>query len=129
MFENPELITSLADYSESRQSSPEDELSSVSKTAPNKHTYNDAISSTLFLRIQAAADYFTMNETLMKDVPPVYVDIILDPFLFNAIPQSLIPTIAYIILLTFGSWFLAKYVNAWLASMAIAEVEVEKKTL
>ncbi len=31
--------------------------------------------SILFLRISSAADYFSTNETLMRNVPPVHVDI------------------------------------------------------
>ena len=50
---------------------------------------HDEVSSTLFLRVFAAADYFTTNKTLMEQVPPVYVDIILDPFIFNIFPYEL----------------------------------------
>ena len=49
------------------------------------------------MRVHAAADYFSTNETLMRDVPPVAVDLILDPFLFNVFPQSLVPTAGWII--------------------------------
>jgi len=64
---------------------------------------HDEVSSTLFLRVFAAADYFTTNKTLMEQVPPVYVDIILDPFIFNIFPRSLVPTAAYIMLIAIGS--------------------------
>lgn len=33
----------------------------------------------------------------MKNPPPVDVDIILDPFLVNLLPRSLVPTVIYII--------------------------------
>jgi hypothetical protein len=52
--------------------------------------------SVLFLRVRAAADYFSANEALMRDVPPVAVDLILDPFLWNVFPRSLVPTAAWI---------------------------------
>ncbi|KAL2041845.1 hypothetical protein N7G274_005629 [Stereocaulon virgatum] len=68
-FDTPELITSLAVYSESRQTSdsPEsDPRLQVSKAEP---------SAILFLRVGAAADYYTTNETLMQNVPLVNVDI------------------------------------------------------
>lgn len=44
------------------------------------------------MRIDAVADYFTMSESLMQTVPPVAADIILDPFLGNVFPRSLVPT-------------------------------------
>jgi len=93
------------------------------KSAP---IYNP-ISSVLFLRVQAAADYYTMNQTLMQEVPPVYVDIILDPFIMNIVPRSLIPTAAYIIVLAIGSWFLAKSVNRWIQLFSRDKTEIQKK--
>lgn len=35
---------------------------------------------------------------------------VLDPFLFNIFPQSLLPTAAYIILIAVGGWFLSSFV-------------------
>jgi len=129
VFETPELITSLARYSESRQSAPiefEDQLSSISKTSLKaKHTY-DNVSSALFLHIQAAADYYTMNRTLMQHVPPVFVDIILDPYIFNVLPRSLIPTIAYIIIVAIGSWFLSKHINRWVQILVRDDTDLKK---
>jgi len=130
VFETAELITSLAQYSETRQlgqaevDQPEDDASKVALAY--EHTFDD-ISSMLFLHIQAAADYYTMNHTLMKQVPPVYVDIILDPFVLNALPRSLLPTVAYIIILAAGSWFLSKRVNKWIQFISVADVKSEKK--
>lgn len=50
----------------------------------------------LFLRVRAAADYFSPDTALMRDVPPVAVDIILDPFLWNVFPRSLVPTAVWV---------------------------------
>lgn len=83
--------------------------------------------SILFLQILAAADYYTMNKTLMENVPPVYVDIILDPFLFNVFPQSLVPTALYITILAIGSWFLSKFISAWILRVAQKDIDSEKK--
>ena len=88
---------------------------------------SDDLSSTLFLQIFAAADYYTMNKTLMENVPPVYVDIILDPFILNLLPRSLLPTVAYITLLAIGSWYLSAYISKWLRQLASKNVEAEKK--
>jgi len=81
----------------------------------------------LFLHILAAADYYTMNKTLMANVPPVYVDIILDPFLFNVFPRSLVPTAIYIIVLAIGTWFLSRFISAWLLAVARDNNDLEKK--
>ncbi len=82
-----------------------------------RHAYDDA-SSTLFLQVLAAADYYTMNKTLMKHVPPVFVDIILDPYIFNIFPRSLIPTAGYILILAIGSWYLSRYISTWFQNLA-----------
>ncbi|TVY54592.1 hypothetical protein LSUE1_G008676 [Lachnellula suecica] len=129
VFETPELITSLAQYSEGRQPDPiriEDQQPSISrKQTPNRTP--EGLSSTLFLQVFAAADYYTTNKTIMKSVPPVFVDIILDPFIFNVFPRSLVPTAAYIILLAIGGWYLAKYISSWFENLASYDVEEEKK--
>ncbi|KAL4780834.1 hypothetical protein BJX76DRAFT_336978 [Aspergillus varians] len=52
--------------------------------------------SVLFLRISTAADYFSLDQTLMETVPPVLADVILDPFLGNVFPKSLVPTACWI---------------------------------
>lgn len=65
----------------------------------------------------------------MENVPPVYVDIILDPYLFNVLPRSLVPTAVYIILLAIGSGFIAKYVSRWIQSLPSKDVGSEKKTM
>lgn len=82
----------------------------------------------MFLRIQAAADYFTMNRTLMEHVPLVFVDIILDPYILNILPRSLIPTVGYIILLAIGSWYLSKYVSIWVGLLVRGDKDLQKKT-
>jgi hypothetical protein len=81
----------------------------------------------LFLQIFAAADYYTTNKTLMDNVPPVYVDIILDPFIFNVLPRSLLPTVAYIILLAIGGWYISGYISKWLHQLAREPAEASKK--
>lgn len=75
-------------------------------------------SSALFLQVLVAADYYTTNKTLMRSVPPVYVDIILDPFIFNVLPQSLVPTVGYIIIIAMLSWFIAHRISSWLRNVA-----------
>jgi hypothetical protein len=113
VFETPELITSLSEYAFSRQ-----ESDAVQSTAGKNNVEVDREASVLFLRIFTAADYFTLNETLMANVPPVYVDIILDPYLLNIVPRSLVPVIAYITPLVPLSWFLGHALKRWLRGVA-----------
>ena len=69
VFDTPELITSLATYSEIRQGSP-----LLDRSVGHPRVASD-LDSLLFLQVFAAADYFTTNKTLMRNVPPVNVDI------------------------------------------------------
>ncbi|KAH6670083.1 hypothetical protein B0J14DRAFT_619190 [Halenospora varia] len=130
VFDTPELITSLAEFSELQQADPtqieDQEHKIVRRNTKSKHTTDD-LSSTLFLQVFAAADYYTTNKTLMQHVPPVYVDIILDPFLSNVFPRSLVPTAAYITLLAIGSWFVAKYISDWLQNLDSKDTNSDKK--
>ena len=125
------MITSLAQYSESRQLDPEhiDVQQSTLSHASKQAKIREEVSSVLFLQIYAAADYYTTNLDLMENVPPVYVDIILDPFLFNIFPRSLVPTAIYITVLAIGSWFLSKHINAWFLSLSENDTSAKKKDL
>lgn len=120
VFETPELVSSLANFAESSNLDQ--------KTAGDGYSTINEMAFILFLRIQAAADYYTMNQTLMRDVPPVFVDIILDPFILNLVPKSLIPTAGYIIVLAIGSWYLSKAINRWILIFAMDNrAQIEKK--
>lgn len=118
VFDTPELITSLATYSESRQAilSPHQSV--------DHHRVDSALDSLLFLRVFAAADYFTTNRTLMQNVPPVNVDIILDPFLLNVLPRSLLPTGVYLIVLAVLAWYLSGYI--WQGLSFISQIREEQ---
>lgn len=68
VFDTPELISSLASYSERLRGT---------KAAENTYRLANkgGAQSVLFLRIQAAASYYSTNRTLMDFPPPVDVDI------------------------------------------------------
>lgn len=80
VFNTPSLIEALADYSVSRLSrrhpdavtGPSDELQKL-PLAEGPKPQNPR--SLLFLQVLAAADYFSANQSLMQNVPPVHVDI------------------------------------------------------
>ncbi|KAK8133673.1 hypothetical protein PG984_005685 [Apiospora sp. TS-2023a] len=127
VFESAELITELSDYSLSRRQQLEaaDE-GGLDDGSTSTGRPRERETSVLFLQILAAADYYTTNKTLMNEVPPVYVDIILDPYVFNLLPRSLLPTIGYIIVVAIISWFMARRVSRWIQSIA-AEPDRDKK--
>ncbi|EPE05289.1 hypothetical protein F503_03894 [Ophiostoma piceae UAMH 11346] len=61
-----------------------------------------------FARIVATADYITVP--MSPDVLPVLTDIILDPFLLNILPRSLLPTVAAVLAVAAASAVLARRV-------------------
>ncbi|KAI1139964.1 hypothetical protein F5Y05DRAFT_337376 [Hypoxylon sp. FL0543] len=126
VFETPELISELSEYSWSRQSLGSDHESHPKSATGSHHPNSERDASVLFLQILAAADYYTMNKTLMRNVPPVHVDIILDPFVLGVLPRSLLPTVSYIIAVAIASWFMARHISAWICNLR-TEATIEKK--
>lgn len=104
ILDSPALLSSLtAGVAEDKR-----DMSSEDK---EKHQLSpDHDTSSLFLLLESAADYFTHNEALMKTVPPVQADIILDPYLFNMLPKSLILTVGYLVIVAVAGWFASGYV-------------------
>ncbi|CCU82443.1 unnamed protein product [Blumeria hordei] len=82
--------------------------------------------STVLLQLDAAADYYTWNKELMQEVPHVRVDIIVDPYIFNIFPQSLLLTMVYISLLFVGSCIFSTIVVGMLESISRQSIKSEK---
>lgn len=120
-FGNPELMSSLSAYASARMAQLHDlDVQQLVNRRPNtRGSVKMAETSSLFLQIFAAADYFTMNQTLMSDVPPVLVDVILDPYILNVFPKSLTSTAGYLIILAILGWFLAGLV--WRLLLQVAD--------
>ncbi|KAJ9193962.1 hypothetical protein DTO027B5_5503 [Paecilomyces variotii] len=118
--DDPTLLSSITAFSSSRLSSLEaikpssqdDTLVSFSDPshAPPSTSSASPKDSVLFLRIYAAADYFTLDEGLMRSPPPVLVDLILDPYLLNVFPRSLVPTAGWVIVVAGVSWVVGGFV-------------------
>ena len=129
VFDTPELITSLYNYSMSRQPSPSHHKLDDASASPS----GERQSSSLFLRIDAAAEYFTTNRTLMARPEPVAADIILDPFVLNVLPRTLVPTVGYVVLVAAVSWVLStRLVMPWVRGLMVdgpdsAAAEQERK--
>lgn len=85
------------------------------------------MSSILLLRVLAAADYFTDNAELMKNPPPVLVDLILDPFFLNVLPRSLIPTVRYIVVVAILTFLAARWIATMLQVAATQTASGDKK--
>jgi len=109
-FESGDLITSLTVHAYARRARLTLPESNVLQANRFKAVTDPTETSLLFLRVQAAADYFSLNKTLMEHVPPVHVDLILDAYLWNVFPQSLVPTAGYIAAIAIFSWFLSGWV-------------------
>lgn len=69
VFDTPDLISALAQYSEGPQEAQ------IVNSSPVKELLPPTSQSALFLRVQAAASYYSTNRTLMKHPVPVHVDI------------------------------------------------------
>ncbi|KAJ5754038.1 uncharacterized protein N7511_008191 [Penicillium nucicola] len=121
---NKALISSLSIYTNARLAALDNDLQSNSiqrHALPLPHSSkkggtdpldaSPTTDSVLFLRIHAAADYFSTDAALMRDVPAVAVDVILDPFLMNVFPRSLVPTALWILAVA----LLAVVVSRWVA--------------
>ncbi|KIX92966.1 uncharacterized protein Z520_11239 [Fonsecaea multimorphosa CBS 102226] len=123
-FETPALLTSLSAYASARhaQLGSEDSQSLLLRKA--KARPSDIESTLLFLQVFAAADYFSLNQTLMKIVPPVAVDVILDPYVFNILPKSLAPTGLYLVVIATGAWFLSGWISRLLARPVVQQVQL-----
>ncbi|KAL8397332.1 hypothetical protein RB594_004162 [Gaeumannomyces avenae] len=128
VWETPALISSLAEYSSSRiqEDEAEDDVVDKQGSKPGKQRKTSPQSrakehqaSMLLLQILAAADYYTDNQTLMSNVAPVHVDIILDPFILNVLPQSLAPTVVYVLFVAAIFWFVAQRAAAWVQKLAV----------
>lgn len=122
-MEDPSLLSAISVYSSARLAALDSDSSSSSsntliRNANAKRQRQGSSSmdpaptsdSVLFLRIRAAADYFSLDKALMENVPPVLADVILDPFLWNVFPRSLVPTAGYVCVVATVAVLLARWV-------------------
>ncbi|KAF4449169.1 hypothetical protein F53441_7565 [Fusarium austroafricanum] len=122
VWQTPELIQSLAGYAFSRQ----DKGTELHEDLP-QNGERERGASLLLLQIKASADYFTDNTALMNDPPPVLVDLILDPYLCNIVPRSLISTAGYIVLIGAAAWFVSRSIASKLQAIAVTTDGTGKK--
>lgn len=126
VWATPELVQSLSDYAYSRIPNPEDdEGPSIFQLFAEADDGRDE--SVLLVQVQASADYFSDDAALMKDPPPVLVDLILDPYLYNILPRSLVPTVGYVVLVGIVTWIVARRAASALRSIADKSEDTPKK--
>ena len=97
---------------------------------PSRRSQSSDPDSVLFLRVHAVADYFTVEQGLMESVPPVVADIILDPFLGNVFPKSLVPTACWGLIVGVAAVGIARWVVKEFGRVILQGVEsrsAEKK--
>ncbi|KXT14224.1 hypothetical protein AC579_7532 [Pseudocercospora musae] len=105
VFDTPLLIQSLSDFAE-------DGVEQVARKS--NHQRQNIDGSLLLLHVQAAADYFTTDKKLMQEPPLVDVEIILDRYLLNAFPESLLATAGYLTVVAVLAFFVSGWVWSFL---------------
>lgn len=119
VWSTPELMVSLANYAYARMPEPDlENPESKSPGGPGSSQQAERTASVLLLHVQAAADYYADNTALMENPPPVLVDLILDPYILNVLPRSLLPTAGYIVVVAIVAWFVAQRIAAMLQMVA-----------
>lgn len=129
-MENPSLLAAISLYSSARLAALDSSTSASNplvrngkhQPPPSSRDPAPTSDSVLFLRIRAAADYFSLDRALMENVPPVLADVILDPFLWNVFPRSLLPTAGYVCVVATVAVLLARWMMGALGGMVEREV-------
>ncbi|KAL4797438.1 hypothetical protein BDV19DRAFT_358785 [Aspergillus venezuelensis] len=126
ILEDPALLLAISLYS-SRLAVPSE--GTTDPTSDPQETPAPTADSVVLLRISAAADYFSLDKELMQNVPPVLADIILDPFLMNVFPRSLVPTAEWILVVAGFAVVIARWIAREFAGVvASADDKEGKKT-
>lgn len=123
----PDLMLSLYNYSSARQAEAENQTPQAHRRSASSKDAKERTASLLLLRVHAAADYFSHHPELMRNPPPVLVDLILDPYLFNVVPESLLLTAGYIVLVAVATLSLARWVANRMTVIATTDEPVSKK--
>ncbi|RMD43286.1 hypothetical protein DV735_g1823, partial [Chaetothyriales sp. CBS 134920] len=105
-FASPDLLSALTTYSNARhQAATADELDQIRSRRSQRLSRANTLPATfLFLQVFAKADYYALNSTMMAIVPPVQADLILDPYLLNVLPATLLSTVGFILAIAVVGW-------------------------
>ncbi|KAM3498632.1 hypothetical protein MY11210_009662 [Beauveria gryllotalpidicola] len=127
VWETPDLMLSLANYASTRQADVEGVTPQIHRRRGSSTDAKERKASLLLLQVHAAADYFSHHQELMRNPPPVLVDLILDPYLLNVVPESLILTAGYIVIVAVATFFLARWIANRMTAIAVTEDRGPKK--
>ncbi|KAA8893937.1 hypothetical protein FN846DRAFT_976710 [Sphaerosporella brunnea] len=72
----------------------------------------------LYLRVLAKTAYVSSSRARMENPEPVDVDIILDPYLLNVLPESLLKIVGLLVVVAVFSWWLGGWVHRALLGVA-----------
>ncbi|KAJ3484902.1 hypothetical protein NLG97_g6942 [Lecanicillium saksenae] len=113
VFETPDLMSSLHAYTSTR--APVDAL-----FEPDA---KERTASLLLLQVHAAADYFSHHRELMRSPPPpVLVDLILDPYRLNVVPESLLLTAVHVCVAAVVAYLTAKMTTDRMTAIGGADI-------
>ncbi|KAL4967991.1 uncharacterized protein BDV14DRAFT_168828 [Aspergillus stella-maris] len=130
ILEDPALLSAISLYSSRLAIPPEGTTDPTSDPQKIPAPTSDSV---LLLRISAAADYFSLDKELMQNVPPVLTDVILDPFLMNVFPRSLVPTAGWILVVAgfavvIARWVAREFAGVVASAEGVADDKEGKKT-
>lgn len=124
----PDLLQSLSDHIQSQKAVPTGNNDPrLLNTKASSLDGQEARQSSMLLQVRAFADYFTHEAALMREPPPVLVDLILDPYIYNVVPQSLLSTVGYITTIAIITWFVAQSIASRLQSIAAGGIESKRE--
>ncbi|KAI5800061.1 hypothetical protein EDC01DRAFT_532480 [Geopyxis carbonaria] len=82
--------------------------------------------STLYLRIFAKTAYVSAQKSRMETPEPVDVEIILDPYKFNVLPESLVPIGGLLIVVGVFSWWAGGLIHQFLARIVTTDEDKKR---
>lgn len=131
VLHRPELMSSLVAYSNSIQVYEDSGQAHKSRgrRQPLSSGSGEGVEppvSMLFLRVLAAAQYFSDDPVRMASAEPLFVDLILDPYVLNVIPLSLVPAAVYITITAIMAFFVARQFRIWVREATSVPVQQEQ---
>ncbi|ROT43374.1 hypothetical protein SODALDRAFT_348116 [Sodiomyces alkalinus F11] len=126
VWKNAELTSSLVQSRQGHEVVSGSRLEPLLLQAHNGDIGAYKTPSVLFLRIRAVANYYSEDAARMAQVEPPLVDIILDPYVFGILPESLVSTVVYITVVAIWAVLLARRIVSWIRRLIGTKKPFEK---
>ncbi|KAI5855839.1 hypothetical protein BZA05DRAFT_369420 [Tricharina praecox] len=94
---------------------------------PQDGAVQEISGSKLYLRVLAKTAYVSSQKSRMENPEPVDVDIILDPYFLNVVPESLLKIIPIIVMVAVFAWWVGGWIHRALLDFAVKSAAAEKK--